>query len=113
MEIEAIRYLIFDFDDGILSPDAPFGSKEAAMLARFFAICSGFLIVFALGLAAASPGRQSDDSIVRVRRAYSLSETVDRLKKIIAGKGIQFFSEIDQAKRAADAGIRLRPSVLL
>ena len=31
----------------------------------------------------------------------------------IADKGIKFFDEIDQSKLAADAGIKLRPSVLL
>ena len=31
----------------------------------------------------------------------------------IASKGIKFFSEIDQSKLAADAGIKLRPSTLL
>jgi uncharacterized protein (DUF302 family) len=48
-----------------------------------------------------------------VKSAYPLAETLDRLKKDIAGKGIKFFSEIDQAKLAADSGISLRPSVLL
>jgi uncharacterized protein (DUF302 family) len=39
--------------------------------------------------------------------------TIERLKKDIADKGIRFFDEIDQSKLAADAGIKLRPSVLL
>ena len=81
------------------------------MLARFFAICSGVLVASALAMAASAG--QADDGVVRVRSAYSLAETVDRLKKDIIGKGIRFFSEIDQAKLAADAGIELRPSVLL
>src|SRR5207302_8177239 len=34
-------------------------------------------------------------------------------KKHIADKGIKFFNEIDRSKLAADAGIKLRPSVLL
>src|SRR6185436_6853423 len=54
-----------------------------------------------------------DDGVIKVRSAYAVTETVDRLKKDIAGKGIKFFSEIDQAKLAADSGISLRPSVLL
>ena len=53
------------------------------------------------------------DGIVRVKSAYSLNETISRIKKDIADKGIRFFSEIDQAKLAADAGIKLRPSTLL
>jgi uncharacterized protein (DUF302 family) len=53
------------------------------------------------------------DGIVRVKSAYPMNETIARIKKDIAEKGIRFFSEIDQSKLAADAGIRLRPSTLL
>jgi uncharacterized protein (DUF302 family) len=42
-----------------------------------------------------------------------MAETIARLKKDIAAKGIMFFQEIDQAKLAAGAGIALRPSTLL
>ena len=55
----------------------------------------------------------SEAGIVTVKSAYPMSETIDRLKRDIAGKGIKFFDEIDQAKLAADAGIRIRPSTLL
>ena len=51
--------------------------------------------------------------IVRVKSDYSVAETIARIKKDIAAKGIRFFQEIDQQKLAADAGIRLRPSTLL
>jgi len=54
-----------------------------------------------------------DSGIVRVQSAYSVPETVARLKADVAAKGIRFFEEIDQAKLAADAGIKLRPSTLL
>jgi uncharacterized protein (DUF302 family) len=53
------------------------------------------------------------DGLVKVRSAYSLDETVERIKKDIADKGIMFFQAIDQSKLAADAGIQLRPSTLL
>jgi uncharacterized protein (DUF302 family) len=56
---------------------------------------------------------KSDDGIVRIRSAYSFEETIERLKKDIAAKGITFFSEIDQSKLAADSGIKLNPSTLL
>jgi uncharacterized protein (DUF302 family) len=51
--------------------------------------------------------------IITVKSAYPLNETILRLKKDVAGKGIRFFDEIDQGKLAADAGIQLRPSTLL
>ena len=50
---------------------------------------------------------------MKVKSAYPVAETIDRLKQNIAAKGIKFFSEIDQSKLAADAGITLRPSTLL
>jgi len=53
------------------------------------------------------------DGIVRVKSAYALDETINRIKKDVADKGIRFFSEIDQSKLAADAGIKRRPSTLL
>src|SRR5262245_59690312 len=54
-----------------------------------------------------------NDGVVRVKSAYNFKDTVERLKRDIAAKGIRFFSEIDQSKLAADAGIKLNPSTLL
>src|ERR1051325_8569880 len=56
---------------------------------------------------------KSNDGIVRVKSIHSFKETIDRLKKDIAAKGIRFFNEIEQSKLAADAGIALNPSTLL
>ena len=57
--------------------------------------------------------RADDDGIVRIKSAYSMPETIKRLKMDVADKGIMFFDEIDQSKLAADAGVTLRPSTLL
>jgi uncharacterized protein (DUF302 family) len=76
----------------------------------------GLLSLLAAGITAAGPARaQSDDGIVRLRSAYPTDETIMRLKRDIAAKGIMFFSEIDQARLAADAGVSLplRRSTLL
>jgi uncharacterized protein (DUF302 family) len=81
------------------------------MFARLIQLCSAFL--FACTLATMSPVLAANDGIVRVKSAYPIGETLERLKKDIAEKGIKFFSEIDQSKLAADAGIKLGPSVLL
>ena len=51
--------------------------------------------------------------VVRVASAYGFDDTVARIKADIAGKGIQFFTEIDQQKLAEGAKIDLRPSKLL
>lgn len=53
------------------------------------------------------------DGIIKVRSDYPVAETVARIKKDIADKGIRFFMEIDQSQLAADAKITLRPSTLL
>ena len=55
----------------------------------------------------------SENGIVKVRSAYPVAETIDRLKRDVASKGIMFFFAVDQSTLAADAGIRLRPSTLL
>ncbi|MEQ1615211.1 MAG: DUF302 domain-containing protein [Hyphomicrobiaceae bacterium] len=53
------------------------------------------------------------DGIVRVKSAYTIDESVARIKKEIAAKGIMFFSAVDQSKLASEAGIKLQPSTLL
>src|SRR6266516_6347774 len=81
------------------------------MFARLIQLCSASLFAFAL--AASSPAMAGNDGIITVKNAFPIGETIERLKKDIADKGIKFFDEIDQSKLAADAGIKLRPSVLL
>ena len=77
-------------------------------------ICSAALLAFALMLSPSGAARAAgDDGIVRIKSAYSMPETIKRLKKDVADKGIMFFDEIDQSKLAADAGVTLRPSTLL
>ena len=71
------------------------------------------LLAFLLLAAAAAARADSDDGIVRIKSAVPMAEAISRIKADIAGKGIKFFSEIDQSKLAADAGIKLRPSTLL
>jgi uncharacterized protein (DUF302 family) len=71
-------------------------------------------VAVALVVSSVIMARANDrDGIVRVKSAYTLDETLSRIKKDVADKGLRFFSEIDQSKLAADAGIKLRPSTLL
>jgi len=79
-----------------------------------FERCKLFALLLALAtLAIASPAAALDDGIVRVKSAYGMQETIVRLKKDVAAKGIQFFDEIDQTALAAKAGITIQPSTLL
>ena len=86
--------------------------------------CSGALLAFALlfsnaqhanaeGVKPAVAAPVAASGVIAAKSAYGVEETVDRLKKDIAAKGIMFFQEIDQTQLAAKAGIELRPSVLL
>ena len=83
------------------------------MFARLIQPCSAVLFVCALTVSLPVPTMAANDGIITVKSAYPMGETIARLKKDIADKGIKFFDEIDQSKLAADAGIKLHPSVLL
>jgi uncharacterized protein (DUF302 family) len=63
--------------------------------------------------AAQSAPASAADGLIKVRSAYSMDETIARIRKDIADKGIMFFQAVDQSKLAAAAGIQLRPSTLL
>jgi uncharacterized protein (DUF302 family) len=75
----------------------------------FSATLAAFALASLLGVARAA----GDDGIIKFKSAYDMPETIKRLKKDVADKGIMFFDEIDQAKLAADAGVQLLPSTLL
>jgi uncharacterized protein (DUF302 family) len=54
-----------------------------------------------------------ESGVVRVKSALSVDDTVQRIEKDVAAKGIRFFQDIDQSDLAKGAGITLRPSHLL
>lgn len=66
-------------------------------------------------VAVAQPAAAAETAqgVVRVQSAYGFDDTVARIKADIAGKGIRFFTEIDQADLAKGASIDLKPSKLL
>ena len=63
--------------------------EEQPMFARLIQLGSAFL--FASILTVSSPVFAGDDGIVTVKSAYPIGETVERLKRDIADKGIKFF----------------------
>ena len=83
------------------------------MVTRVVFTISAALIAGFLLFSMTSPQAVNEDGIVQIKSAYPLAETVNRLKKDIADKGIMLFSEIDQSELAAKAGIKLLPSTLL
>ena len=82
------------------------------MLTRFVAAAAFAALAIITSLPQAAQAAE-DDGIVKFKSAYDMPETITRIKKDIADKGIMFFDEIDQSKLAADAGVTLRPSTLI
>lgn len=92
-------------------------SNRQHLVALAFAslfLVAGPAVAADTGQAAVRPAPASaDNGVLRVKSAYGIDETINRLKADIAAKGIKFFDQIDQQKLASDAGIALKPSVLL
>jgi uncharacterized protein (DUF302 family) len=82
------------------------------MLTRFAAAAAFVALIVMASLPQVAQAAE-DDGIVKFKSAYDMPETIKRMKKDIADKGIMFFDEIDQSKLAADAGVTLLPSTLL
>jgi uncharacterized protein (DUF302 family) len=82
------------------------------MTNRILRASSAVLFAFVLTVTSAAVSK-AEDGIIKVKSAYSVAETIERLKQDIAAKGILFFSEIDPSRLAANAGVTLRPSTLL
>jgi uncharacterized protein (DUF302 family) len=88
--------------------------KEKSMFTRISKLLSGAVLGIALMSSSFAMAQNvGADGLIKVKSAYGVEETVARLKKGIADKGIMFFSAIDQSQLAAGAGIKLRPSTLL
>jgi uncharacterized protein (DUF302 family) len=55
----------------------------------------------------------ADGDLVTLPSAHRASETVDRLKTLLAQKQIQLFAHIDHAGEAKNVGLSLRPTQVL
>jgi uncharacterized protein (DUF302 family) len=59
------------------------------------------------------PGDPSDTDLVTLPSAHGATETVGRLKALLAQKGIEVFAHIDHAEAARKVGLPLRPTQVL
>ncbi|MBL0897761.1 MAG: DUF302 domain-containing protein [Reyranella sp.] len=85
--------------------------------------CSAIVLAFSLMLGAAAAPAQAElppaaaanaAGIIAVPSAHGIAETVERLQKDIAAKGIMFFGVVDQGGLAAVSGVPgIKPSKLL
>jgi len=69
------------------------------MTRTFRSFAAGAML--ALGVALALQAKAPDSGVVRVKSAYSMEESIARVKADLAAKGITFFNEIDQTALAA------------
>ncbi|AFL50917.1 uncharacterized protein (DUF302 family) [Sinorhizobium fredii] len=76
---------------------------------------SAALIAATITVSAQMSTAKAGDSegIVTVKSRYSISETVNRIKRSVAEKGITLFGVIDQAELGNAAGNKVRPSRLV
>ena len=81
------------------------------MVSTIRSFATGALLALSIALPAHAQAR--DSGVQRVKSAYSMEESIARVKADIAAKGITFFNEVDQSALAAKAGIALRRSTLL
>ena len=70
-------------------------------------------VAFSMSTATLAQTSAGTDGVIKVKSAYSMNETIARIKDDIAKKGIMFFAAVDQQDLAAKAGIELPPSTLL
>lgn len=78
-----------------------------------FIIRLATVTALATSFTAPAAAQTADNGVRRVKSAYSMEESIARIKADIAAKGIMFFNEVDQSALAAKAGIQLRRSTLL
>ncbi len=70
------------------------------------------LLMFPLALACTSAFAQTNGLVAKPSK-YSVTDTMDRLEKIVKAKGVTVFARIDHAGEAEKAGMKMRPTQLL
>jgi uncharacterized protein (DUF302 family) len=87
--------------------------NRLATLAAAVGLFATILILVPFHYAPPGQAATAADGIVRIKSAYTMDETITRLKADIEGKGIKFFLAVDQSLLGSEAGIKLNPSTLL
>jgi len=59
------------------------------------------------------PEQSSSNGVIQLPSRHSVSETIDRLDKLLRERGLKVFARIDQKLEAEAVGLRLRPTELL
>jgi uncharacterized protein (DUF302 family) len=53
------------------------------------------------------------DGLIRIASSFDAAETMDRLEAEVRARGLTVFARIDHAQGAREAGLALRPTVVL
>jgi uncharacterized protein (DUF302 family) len=79
----------------------------------FHSILAAGLMAIAVPLTMSSASAGASNGVVTIKSSYSVSETVSRIEKDVAEKGITLFGVIDQAELGNAAGNKVAPSKLV
>lgn len=72
------------------------------------------LLCTSLTVASLSPGMaQAGGNLVTKPSTYSVTETIDRIEKVVTAKGMKIFARIDHGGEAKNVGLDMRPTELL
>lgn len=72
------------------------------------------LLCTSLTVASLSPGMaQAGGNLVTKPSTYSVTETIDRIEKVVTAKGMKIFARIDHGGEAKKVGLDMRPTELL
>jgi len=55
----------------------------------------------------------ANDTLITLKSNHSVADTADRFEKLIAEKGLAFFTRIDHSANAANAELSLRPTQVI
>lgn len=72
------------------------------------------LLCTSLTVASLSPSMaQAGGNLVTKPSTYSVTETIDRIEKVVTAKGMKIFARIDHGGEAKKVGLDMRPTELL
>ncbi len=71
------------------------------------------MFVFVIALLLSAPSVLAADFLVKKQSPHSVSDTLDRLTKVMQSKGITIFARVDHTAGATRVGLELKPTQLL
>lgn len=71
------------------------------------------MLVLAVALVLSASAADAADFLLKKQSPHSVSETLDRLTKVMQGKGISIFARVDHQAGAKSVDLQLKPSQLL